>query len=101
MVTTPSKQSTSFPFHPAKTEFAPGVAMRVTTLLAGYDSLQSDGQLLPGGWLEPAPVPAPVLPTVRALRGPWVKLDRGCVRQLLSSELSANELSSSRHTPRK
>ena len=53
------------PDQPAKVEFTPGEAVRVTTAPSLYSSVQSDPQFMPAGELVTVPVPVPSLFTVR------------------------------------
>jgi hypothetical protein len=54
------------PLHPSKRDPEPGVAVSVTTVAPGKDSVQSLPQLIPAGALLIVPVPVPDLFTVRA-----------------------------------
>jgi hypothetical protein len=52
------------PLHPVNVEPMSGMAVRVTTLPLGNDSLQSMPQAIPGGELITLPLPVPALLTV-------------------------------------
>ena len=64
MVTLPSPQSAS-PDQPLKRDPVSALAVKVTTVLGGYGSVQSIPQLIPAGLLVTVPAPVPVLVTIR------------------------------------
>ena len=55
------------PLHPVKVEFAPGVAVRLTTVPSAYAAEQVEPQLIPAGELVTVPVPVPVRLTLKVL----------------------------------
>jgi len=71
------------PAHPAKVEFAAGLAVRVTCVPELKLALQVGAQLIPAGKLVTMPVPAPPRPTVSVNVGSEFSLNMAITEVLL------------------